>query len=225
MRAFLILGILFVLLQSCSNTAGTATDVNSGSLSGILKHDETPYAEKIDVYIRRSSDKNIVDYMEASNGTFSFDSLPIGRYDVIASIQDNSITLGVQKSLYVQANTEADISVNRIVTKGFQLYSLTSGELTLDAINMVNYYCTISDKNIVHLTFGETDDTVEFMIPYSLNGVKDSVQAALVRQPNLAYTVQFVERNNDLGIINLETSILTGSGSDSSTIIIDGTIE
>lgn len=226
MRAYLLPGLLLLALLSCTDdTAGTATDVNSGSLSGVLKHDETPYAEKMDVYIRNSNDKNIVNHMEATDGTYSFDSLPHGKYDVIASINDNSVTLGIQKELYVQENSEADISISRIVTKGFQLYGLTGGDLSVESVNIENYDSQISEKSTVHLTFGETDDAIQFMIPYSLNGVKDSVQAEMVRLPSLAYSVNFPQRNSTLGIINLETTILTGSGSDSSTIIIDGTIE
>lgn len=217
--------ITLLLFYGCgSDVSGTATDVNSGSLSGIIENEGTPYKESMDIYIRDHASGNIVSHLETNSGSYQFDSLQHGSYDIVASIMDNSVTLGYEENIDVAKGTTAHIAVGRIVRKSFQLRSNDGQDLKVSPISISNFSTEELSKNIFRLTFLESDDSISFPIHYTLNKESDSIRATLTRGSGLAYTVQINQRL-PISVVNLETSILTGSGSDSSTIIIEGTIE
>lgn len=225
MRILLLL--LLLLLTSCGNDqAGTATDVNSGSLSGKITHDDSPYQESIDLYIRETNSGDIVNYQQVTNGEYHFDSLRVGRgYDLVASIEENSVTLGYEQGIIVQKGSIEDIPIARIVKKAFAVTPMSRLNLIVDSLSISNVYVKKTATNQYQCTFGESKDTTQFTIHYTLDKQGDSAKAVMYQKNNLAYTVSFLTPNNTLGLINLETVLLTGNGSDSSKIIIDGTIE
>lgn len=218
--------VLLLFFYSCSDdSAGTATDVNSGSLSGTLEHDGTPYQENIDLYLRETKSGNIVDHQLVTDGNYSFEAITFGTYDLVASIEDNSVTLGYEEKVYIEKGYTADIAINRIAKKSFQLATAKREELTLDRPQISNIYANVLDKNTIQLTFAEHKDTLELPLSYTLNNQKDSLTLRMVRELNQSYRVEFTKEHNNLQLFNLETTLLTGDGSDSSTIIIDGIIE
>lgn len=226
MRRMLLCVYMALCLLSCSDdTAGTATDVNSGSLSGVLENKGTPYQEPIDLYLRESQSGSIVDYQQVTDGNYTFTSIHFGTYDLVASIEDNSVTLGFEEKINIEKGSSADIEVSRIVKKGFQVSTKGRGELTLDLPLLSNVHSELPEPNRVLLTFAESSDTLTFPLTYSLNNEKDTLMLRMVQELNHSYTIETTEDQADLQILNLETTLLTGDGSDSSTIIIDGIIE
>lgn len=223
----LLWGILLLLFcYGCGNdSAGTATDVNSGSLSGILENNGSPYQESIDLYLRESESGAIIKHQVVTDGTYGFDSITFGTYDLVASIEDNSVTLGYEEKVYIEKGYTADIPVKRIIRKGFHINSDNRASLEIDLPQVSNVHTTLTEPNTVLLTFAEREDTLTIPLTYTLNEKRDSLSLRMVRELNQSYTIEFTADTHNLQLINQETALLTGDGSDSSTIIIDGIIE
>ncbi len=220
--------LIILFLAACGsgnmNVTGTATDVNSGTLSGIVTSGKKSYKESIDLYLCDSTN-SIVSYQNVSDGTYSFDSIPKGIYKIVASIENNSVTLGSESDIIYDTGTRRDIPVSRIVKKSFSVIPLVGNSLDIDPFDISNIHVVEVNPNTIQFTLSEGTVRKEFTIEFQLDNVSHEADLSLEKTEDNVYTVSLLSSNAEIMIVNKETVILTGTGNDETNIIIDGIIK
>ncbi len=213
-----------IIILGCSSTeyAGTATDVNSGSLSGLIEASSIQYREELDVTLYNENG-SIVQQKTVLSGEYEFNGLKNGKYSLSITTKE-SVILNENKPFEFLDHSKRNIPVNRIVEKSFELYSTEHQLLTVNSFDVNNMRVEELRMNQFQVTCVENDTTNSLRINYELNGVPGTCDAVLQKHSISNYEIKLIE-NTDLGLINRETILLTGTGNDSSTILIDGIIK
>ncbi len=219
MRILLSLAFLFGLLGCSGFHAGTATDVNSGTIAGTLTVDGKGYKEDITVSLLTAEGVELTT-QPTVDGRFHFDSLNIHRRYALQARTAKVVQLGALDT--VELSEQVQFPVKPIAKKRVSLVDTAGGLVRIDSLMMPNSAVLSIDSNSVVVLFALEAGEEQARIAVQYNDCSCTYPATMVAT---ATTVDlFLTTANDLDLINRETVIFTGTGSDSSTIIIDGII-
>ncbi len=217
--------LLSLILLGCGSTelAGTATDVNSGSISGTIHYDEQEYRELVSVALYDPTN-TLIKKQNTTTGVYRFDSVEAGSYNVIVSTEEGAVVLGSQDNL--TRGTYTDLPIHRIVQKSFKLSHKEYKHVIIKNVIMKNGIGKLStEQERAILVFTECDTNRVVSILYEIDGSPDSTKATITPQDSSNYHMMLTDTSAHLELINQETTLLTGTGSDSSFITIDGIIK
>ncbi len=218
-----LLAISLIVGCSSPKLTGTATDVNSGSLSGAVQYSSRSYKEKIDMTLY-NSDGEIVQEKRITDGTYRFDSLGNGTYSVSASVRERAVLLGQENSIELVSSAVHDIIVKRIIQKSFEFTANSGTSLEVNSFELTNMKIDTVKKYSYLLTFAEGDQDGEIGLNFSCDNIEKSGRIKIIQQDSVTYKAKLIE-TSELGLINRETKLLSGTGNDTSLIVIDGIID
>lgn len=213
------------LILGCSSPqySGTATDVNSGSLSGVVQFSGVLYKEDLEMTLY-NGDGEIVQEKQISHGTYRFDLLEDGNYSLSASVGNRVVILGRENEIEVAGGAVQDIRVKRIVKHSFELRPSVGKSLQVTSFDLTNMKIDTLQENSYQLTFAEGEEGRDIRFTYSLDESDKNGEVELVKLDSAAYRMELTETTG-LNLINHETVLLTGSGDGDGKVVIGGIIE
>ncbi len=219
--------LLWCVLILCSpQIAGTGTDVNSGSIAGLILNKDDIYKDTILAVL--SSNDTVVRNVLTSNGHFKFDSLPKGIYSI--SVFKDSILIGSESSLLLERNEDKTVNIQITIIIN-QVFNITTIE-NIEHITVNNYYINGTSGFLDSLGSGNfrvsftEQDTVELKLAVTVSNEIDTLSIFFVKNPDGTYSSTLpVNEQTSFRIVNGTTVWNTGNGSDSSTIIITSEIQ
>jgi hypothetical protein len=210
--------MLFLCSRNTDNLAGTATDVNTGSIKGCVYNDKgTRYQDSVVVGLYHTDEKDSVTTMQSLmsvvDGNFKFDSLQSGRY--LVKVMKNNVVVGIEKGIQLEngQNLIVNIYITIIIN---QYFTVTYNNVIMNTIIMVSPdgTSTISSDGTVKLTFTERDTVLVKALRTNTTG-NDTIALYAIRQSDSSYKVIPVNDVAGIQITNGMTVRASGSGSDS----------
>jgi hypothetical protein len=237
-RILPVLLISFAVLcsKSGNDLSGTATDANSGSIAGLVLNKGEKYQDSVTVSLysgdsilakRTVSSANPSKTMLTANGQFKFDSLSAGTYSI--RVTKDSLVVGQQLGIDLSKgeNKTVNITIVIIINQTFNITNINNNQ----NITINNYYFTggngmLDATAAGHLvaTFTERD-TLYVTINLTTAGVTDTVTLAFVKQQDGTYSSLPVKTALPIAVSDGATVVNSGTGSNSSTVKIDGIVK
>jgi hypothetical protein len=220
MKHLLLLAVIIGVLINCSrnnDVAGTADDVNSGSIFGMLLTEEEPIDDTVTVSlysdndtadglskVRAESDtalKTIVSY----DGTYNFDSLAAGDYRV--EVIKDSIVVGEKRGITLKRGQEKEVNITIviIINQTFNIWTDESQNITINNFYIDNGSIVKSDSGYV-LTSAESD-TIVFKIEIEKDGDTSIITVRIIRHEDGSTTFEIIDGEDDIDV-----TITAGSG-------------
>jgi hypothetical protein len=236
-RILPILLVFFAIMCSKSggNLAGTVTDTNSGTISGLVLNKGTKYQDSVFVSLysgdtilakRTVTSANPSESMITANGEFRFDSLAAGTYSI--RVTKDSLVLGQELGIELAKgeNKTVNITIIIIINQTFYITNINNNQ----TVTINNYYFTggsgILDSSAggyLVATFTQKD-TIYLVVELTTGGSTDTVTIVFVRQQDGTYVSLPLKTSLPIAVKDGVTIINSGTGSDSSSVRVDGTI-
>lgn len=223
---FLILGALFSCNRK-SNVAGTADDVNSGSIFGELLSDSgTTIDDTVTVFLYADDDTaeglskvtakkdSALKKQTCHDGTYSFDSLAAGDYRV--EVIKDSIIVGEKRGIALKRGQEKEVNITIviIINQTFNIWTDESQEFTINNFYINNGTIIKSDSGYV-LTTTE-NDTLVFEIEIEKDGDTSIVTVRIIRNEDGTTDFEIIDSDEEV-----EVTITEGAKGYLGDIIID----
>jgi hypothetical protein len=228
-RILPILLVFFAIMCSKSggNLAGTVTDTNSGTISGLVLNKGTKYQDSVFVSLYSGdTSANPSESMITANGEFRFDSLAAGTYSI--RVTKDSLVLGQELGIELAKgeNKTVNITIIIIINQTFYITNINNNQ----TVTINNYYFTggsgILDSSAggyLVATFTQKD-TIYLVVELTTGGSTDTVTIVFVRQQDGTYVSLPLKTSLPIAVKDGVTIINSGTGSDSSSVRVDGTI-
>jgi hypothetical protein len=220
----LLLGSL-VLMCSKDPVAGTVTDTNSGSITGLVLNKNEIYKDSVAVTL--FTNDTIIKKITSSMGQYRFDSLQAGTYTI--GVFKDSILIGKEPIVTLGANEQKTINIQVIIIIN-QVFQITTINKT-ENITINNFYINGATGDLdtlgngkFKLSFAEKD-TVFLRMGIIVSGKTDSLLVTFVKNIDGTYSSLPVNPDISLLITDGVTIRNTGNGSDSSIVKITGEIQ
>jgi hypothetical protein len=235
LRFLIILPLVFLCTKSGDNVAGTATDTNSGSITGLVLNDGKKYQDSVTVSLysgttilskRNVASANLSDNIVTDNGEFRFESLPAGIYSV--RITKDSLVIGQELGIVLSKgeNKVVNITIIIIINQTFNITNVNNNQnVTINNFYFTgaNGYLNTASGGKIVATFTESD-TVYITMAMETDKQVDTVTIAFVKNTNGTYSSLPTVTKLPLNVIDGSTVINAGKGSDSSTVTVEGKI-
>jgi len=233
--------LLLMLALDCSkcnnNVAGTATDANSGSITGQVLNKGAKYKDTVTVLLysgkkilakrTTSSASLLLDSIVTSTGQYAFDSLAEGDYS-IRVVKDSLVlkdTLGLK--LAKGEPKTVNITIIIIINQTFNITNINNNQ----NVTINNIYFVGASGNLVGASDGKytvafmQSDTLRINAEVTIDGKKDTIVIVYVKQPDGSYVSLPVQTDLPISIQDGATTILKGAGTDSASVEINGRIK
>lgn len=231
----LLLPLLVMCSKSGNDVAGTATDVNTGTIAGVVKNDGATFKDTVLVSLyagdsilakRLAVSANPEEEQQTTDGSFEFDSLAEGTYSI--RITKDSITIGDKFSIDVPKGKTVNITINVtiIINQTFNITNVdNSSNVTVNNyyFNGTNGIIERTDNGSFLLTFTD-QDTVTVTAKITTDGESDTIDIVFIKQDDDTYNALPIDTDLPIYIEEGTTSQNTGTGGDSSSVVIDGKI-
>jgi hypothetical protein len=205
--------------------AGTVTDTNSGSITGLVLNKSEIYKDSIAITL--FSNDTTVKKTISSNGQYKFDSLQKGTYSI--GIFKDSILIGKEPLIALGPNEQKTINIQVyiIINQVFQINTVNN----IENVTVNNFFISGSTGNLDTLGSGKfklsftEKDTVFLKMGIVVSGKTDTLLVTFVKNPDGTYSSLPVNPATSLLITDGVTIRNTGNGSDSSIVKINGEIQ
>jgi len=236
MKHFLLLiAISFLLFcEKSGDIAGSTTEVNTGSIAGSIVTDGSIFKDSVKVTLFEGSNtlSKRLDVtgeekrkITVSDGYFFFDSLE-GTYSI--RVSKDSMVLGEELAIEVPKGKRVNVEINiTIIIK--QIFNIINIDNSTN-VTVNNYYLNGGNGYIEHengsfnLVFTKRD-TVTITVDVETGGKSDTLEIVFIKQPNGSYKHQKIHTTLPIIIVNGGTIQMTGKGSDSTDLVIEGVIK
>jgi hypothetical protein len=205
--------------------AGTVTDTNSGSITGLVLNKSEIYKDSIAITL--FTNDTIMKKIISSNGQYRFDSLQAGTYSI--GVFRDSILIGKEPLVPLGTNEQKTINIQVIIiiNQVFQITAINK----IENVTVNNYYINGATGDLDTLGSGKfkisftEKDTVFLKMGISVSGKTDSLLVTFVKNSDGTYSSLPVNPSISLLITDGVTIRNTGSGSDSSIVNFSGEIQ
>jgi hypothetical protein len=233
----LIALVIFITCSKSDNVAGTTTDVNSGSITGMVLNNGSVYKDSVtvslysansNILLKRSADSSgLITSIVTTDGIFNFDSLRTDNY--LIKVMKDGILIGEENGIPLGKGEQktVNITIVVIVNQIFNITNISNNQyVTINNISFIGTNGTLDSLSGGQYQANFTkSDTISASITIATGTTTESLYLNFVMQPDGTYigglsgTTQQIRINNGATIIN------TGSGSDTSTVSISGHIK
>jgi hypothetical protein len=232
----LLISFAVMCSKSGGNLSGTATDANSGSIAGLVLNEGKKYQDSVTVSLysgatilakRTVSSANPSDSMVTSTGQFKFDSLAAGIYSI--RVTKDSLVVGQELGIELSKgeNKSVNITIVIIINQTFNITNINNNQ----NITINNYYFSRGTGILDSTATGQLvatftiTDTVYLTINLTTEGITDTVALVFVKQPDGTYTSLPIKTVLPIVVTDGVTVVNSGTGSDSTSVRIDGTVK
>ena len=213
----LILG--FIITSLLCMKCGTVDDVNSGSIFGMLLSDEDAVTDDtvtVSLYSGDDSDEGVakvtagdrepIKTFTSIDGSYEFNSLPEGTYDVI--VTKNDVVIGSEKGIRLKhkERKEVDITIVFIINQTFNIWTDNSQNITVNNIYIDNGSIKKIDSGYV-LTTAETD-TLIFKMEVEKDEHTSTITVRSIRNEDGTATFEIIDSDNE----EIKVTITPGTG-------------
>lgn len=214
MKSHIIVFLFSLVFLHCSSdqTAGTASDVNSGTISGTLLYDGTNYNQSARVALvsniedppANETASRVQDSSITDNGTFQFSDVPVGNYSI--QVYQDEVRIGELDGIILEPGEERNviINVNIVINQTFYVNTINNNT-TINNFYLNNGIVESEDNGTYEFQFAGLE-TQEIQIEVVENGQIRFVDAQLVRNENGTYSIEIQDQNIDVQISGQSSS-------------------
>ncbi len=224
MKQLLFITLIAAFTLLCNrggNVAGTADDTNAGSLFGkLLTEDNEKSNDTVTVELyawvdnaeelsKRSDKKNEpLKTLICTDGSYEFDSLSAGIYDIVVTRE--GVVIGGKDSLTLKMSEhrEVDITIVIIIKQTFNITTVNNNQnITINNIHMDNGVIERLDSGYVMTT--AENDTLYFTMDIIKDNDTSTVTARIIRNEDGSAEIEIIETEN--GDEEIEVVITPGT--------------
>jgi len=232
----ILVSLTLMCSKSGGNFAGTATDVNSGEITGLVLNQGKKYQDSVVVSLYSGStilskqtvtSGNQSQSVSTTNGEFKFDNLATGDYSI--KVTKGNMVLSENLNIALSQGEQKVVNINIIIVVN-QIFNITN-IYSNQNVTINNYYFNGITGELDSLENGKYKATFIAVDTVNMNAVlvtgsqNDTISIVFVKQSDGTYISLPLNTTLPIKVNDYATIINNGTGSDSSTVSIDGTVK